>query len=76
MKIEILGTGCSKCHKLYAATEEAIASTGTQAELTKVEDLSEIMKRGVMVTPALMVDGVIKVSGKVPKPAEIAKLLG
>jgi small redox-active disulfide protein 2 len=76
MKIEILGTGCAKCNKLYEAAKEAVASTGTDAEVVKVQDLGEIMKRGVMVTPALAVDGEIKVAGKVLKPDDIAKMLG
>ncbi|GAB4278664.1 MAG: thioredoxin family protein [Deferrisomatales bacterium] len=76
MKIEVLGTGCAKCNKLYEAAKEALAASGKEGELVKVEDLTEIMKRGVMVTPALAVDGEVKVAGKVPKPAEIAKLLG
>ena len=75
MKIEILGTGCAKCNKLYEATKEAVSQAGIQAEVTHVTDLVELMKRGVMVTPALSLDGVIKVAGKVPKPAEITKLL-
>ena len=75
MKIEVLGTGCAKCNKLYEAAKEAVSAAGVDAQLTKVEDLVEIMQRGVMVTPALVVDGQVKVAGKVPKPAEIAKML-
>jgi small redox-active disulfide protein 2 len=76
MKIEVLGTGCAKCNKLYEAAKEAVAKSGANAEVRKVEDLGEIMKRGVMVTPALAVDGQIKSAGKVLKPDEIAKFLG
>ncbi len=76
MKIEILGTGCTKCHKLYDAALAAVAQTGANAEVSKVEDLAEIMKRGVMITPALAVDGQIKSSGKVLKVEEIVKMLG
>ena len=75
MRIEVLGTGCAKCTKLYEAAKEAVAQSGSQAEVVKVEDLAEILKRGVMVTPALMIDGAIKVAGKVPSSAEIVKLL-
>jgi small redox-active disulfide protein 2 len=75
MKIEILGAGCSKCTKLYDAAKSAVAMVGVEAEVTKVEDLAQIMKYGVMVTPALVVDGKVKVSGKVPTPAEIVQLL-
>lgn len=76
MKIEVLGTGCAKCNKLYEAAKTAVAEAGVQAEVTHITDMAELMKRGVMVTPALSVDGEIKFAGKVPKPAEIAKLLG
>ena len=76
MKIEILGTGCAKCNKLYEATKQAVDTAGVDAEVVKVTDLTEIMQKGVMVTPALAVDGAIKVAGKVPKPADIAKMLG
>ncbi len=76
MKIEILGTGCAKCNKLYEAVREAVSRTGTDAEVIKVEDLAEIMNRGVMVTPALAIDGEVKVAGRVPRPPELAKLLG
>ncbi|RMG84592.1 MAG: thioredoxin family protein [Candidatus Dadabacteria bacterium] len=75
MKIEILGTGCAKCNKLYEAAKEAVAKAGKDAEVVKVEDLAEIMKRGVMVTPALAIDGEVKTAGKVLKPDEIAKML-
>lgn len=76
MKIEVLGTGCMKCNKLYEAAKQAVAQSGAKAEVSKVEDLGEIMKRGVMVTPALAVDGQIKSAGKVLKPDEIVKFLG
>ena len=76
MKIEVLGTGCMKCNKLYEAAKEAVAQAGVQAEVAHVTDLAELMKRGVMVTPALAVDGQIKSAGKVLKAEEIAKLLG
>ena len=75
MKIQILGTGCAKCNKLYEATKEAAKLAGVQAEIVKVEDLAKIMQYGVMVTPALVVDGQVKVSGRVPEAAEIAGLL-
>jgi len=76
MRVEILGTGCAKCNKLYQAAKEAVAAAGLDAEVVKVEDVTEIMKRGVMVTPALVVDGEVKLVGKVPKRAEIARMLG
>jgi len=76
MRVEILGTGCAKCNRLYEAAKEAVAAAGLDAEVVKVEDITEIMTRGVMVTPALVVDGEVKVVGRVPKPAEIAGMLG
>jgi small redox-active disulfide protein 2 len=75
MKIEVLGTGCMKCNKLYEAAKSAVTQAGVQAEVTHVTDLAELMKRGVMVTPALAIDGEIKAAGKALKPEEIAKLL-
>ena len=76
MKIEILGPGCMKCNKLYETAKEAVAQAGVDAEVVKVSDIMEIAKRGALMTPALMVDGEIKVAGKVPKVREIVKLLG
>ncbi|TAL17787.1 thioredoxin family protein [bacterium] len=75
MKIEVLGTGCAKCNKLYEAAKEAVQKSGVQAQITKVDDLAQIMKYGVMVTPALVVDGKVVVSGKVPSQEEIARFL-
>ena len=76
MKIQILGTGCPKCKKLAEAADAAAKALGLSYELVKVTDLNEIMKFGVMLTPALAVDGQVKVVGKVPSPDEIKKLLG
>ena len=75
MKIEILGTGCSKCAKLAENAERAVREAGVQAEIVKVTDIREIMKRGVMMTPALVIDGVIKSAGRVPAPEEIRAFL-
>ncbi len=71
MKIEILGMGCSNCNKLYQNVLEAVKKSGKEAEVTKVEDIKAIMGYGVMSTPALVIDGVVKVAGKVPKAEEI-----
>jgi small redox-active disulfide protein 2 len=73
MKIEILGTGCSKCNKTKEIVEKAVKETGVDAEIIKVEDLDKILGYGVMVTPALVVDGEVKVAGKVPSVDEIKK---
>lgn len=71
MKIQVLGTGCPKCKKLYAEAEKAVAASGVAAELEKVETLDDIMKYGVMMTPALVVDGQVKASGRIPPSSEI-----
>ncbi len=74
-KLQILGVGCSRCHALTAATEKAAQSLGLQYELEKVTDLHRIASFGVMATPALVVDGAVKVAGRVPSPEEIKRLL-
>ena len=75
MKIQILGTGCAKCNALTQAVEKAAQSLGLQYELEKVTDLKQIMAFGVMLTPALVVDGKVKVSGKVPSVDELKTML-
>jgi len=74
-KLQILGTGCPKCRKLAENAEAAAKAAGIEYELEKVTDINEIMKFGVMITPALAVDGVVKVVGKVPDPEAIKALL-
>ena len=74
-KLQILGTGCPKCKKLAEVTEEAARSLGIEYEIEKVSDIQEIMKFGVMMTPALAVDGIVKVAGKVPSTDEIKKMI-
>ena len=74
-KLQILGTGCPKCQKLAAQTEAAAQEAGITYELEKVTDINAIMDFGVMMTPALAVDGEVKIVGKVPSVAEIQKLL-
>ena len=75
-KIQILGTGCAKCEKLAEHAKQAAESLGIDYQLDKVTDLNEIMGFGVMTTPALVIDGQVKVTGKVPAAADIEKLLG
>lgn len=75
MKIEILGTGCAKCKKLYENTLEAVKLSGKEAEVTKVEDIKDIVAYGVMSTPAIVIDGEVKISGKLVSPAEIQAML-
>lgn len=74
-KVQILGTGCPKCKQLYAAAQQAVSDAGVEAEVTKVEDMNEIIKFGVMMTPALAIDGEVKAVGKVLNSGEIAALL-
>lgn len=74
-KIQILGTGCAKCHKLSDAAESAAKAAGLAYEIEKVTDLPRIMGFGVMSTPALVVDGVVKVSGRIPAPQEMRGFL-
>jgi small redox-active disulfide protein 2 len=76
MKIQVLGTGCAKCKQLAANAEKAVAELGVQATVEKVEDLREIMKLGVMTTPALVVDGKVKSAGKLLSPQDVKQLLG
>jgi len=75
VKIEVLGTGCPKCKKTYENAAEAIKELGIEAELVKVYDSVEIAKRGVFETPALVIDGEIKVAGRVPSKEEIKEML-
>ena len=75
MKIEILGTGCAKCKTLYENVQRAVAESGKSAEVTKVEDIPSIMKYGVMSTPALVIDGQVKFSGKTASVSEIKAML-
>jgi small redox-active disulfide protein 2 len=76
MKIEVFGTGCMKCKRLMKNVEKAVAESGVQADIVKVEDITEIMERDVMLTPALMIDGELKVSGRVADVSEIKDLIG
>jgi small redox-active disulfide protein 2 len=74
-KIQILGVGCPKCRKLAENAEAAAKTLGIEYTIEKVTSINDIMKFGVMLTPALVVDGVVKVSGKVPSAEELKKLL-
>lgn len=75
MIIKILGTGCSNCKRLEENTKKAAAELGLDATIEKVTDMKEIMKYGIMKTPGLVVDGKVKVSGRVPTAEEIKKYL-
>lgn len=76
MKIEILGTGCAKCNRLEQTARSAADKLGLTYQLEHVTDIREFAKRGVMVTPALVVDGKVIVAGKVPPESEVTRLLG
>ena len=73
MKIEVLGTGCSKCKKTKEIIEKVLKQSGIEAEVVKVEDIEKIMSYGVMVTPAVVIDGEVKLAGKVPDEKDIKK---
>ncbi len=73
MKIQILGTGCPKCKTTAANAEKAVEMAGADAEIVKVEKINDIMGFGVMMTPALAIDGDVKVSGKIPSPDQIVE---
>ena len=74
MEIKILGPGCPNCKTLYRTTLEVVEKNGLSATVTKVEDIMEILKYGVMSTPAMVVDGNVLVKGRVPSADEIEKL--
>lgn len=75
MKLQILGTGCAKCNQLTASTKAAADRLGLDYEIEKVTDFIRFAEFGVMVTPALLVDGKLKVAGRVPSDTELEKML-
>ncbi|UCF49512.1 MAG: TM0996/MTH895 family glutaredoxin-like protein [Thermoplasmatales archaeon] len=75
MKIEVLGTGCAKCRATEKNVRKAVEELGIQAEIVKIEDLQDIINRGVMMTPAVVVDGEVKISGHQPTVEEIKKII-
>ena len=74
-KIEILGTGCAKCNKLEELSKQAADEMGITYDISKVKEINKIMEYGVMITPALVVNGVVKSAGKLPSLDEIKKLI-
>lgn len=74
-KLQVLGTGCPKCKKLMEVVQQTVKDLGIEAEVTKVEDINEILKFNVMMTPALAVDGVVKVVGRIPRPEELKTMI-
>ena len=75
MEIKILGSGCAKCKTLEKLTREVVTQNGIDATIIKVEDIREIMKFGVMTTPALVVDGKVEIKGRIPSTDEIKQIL-
>lgn len=75
MKIEILGTGCPKCNKLEELSKKAADELGVSYEISKVKEINKIMDFGVMTTPALVIDGEVKIAGKLPTLEEIKKMM-
>jgi small redox-active disulfide protein 2 len=72
MEIKVLGTGCAKCRKLFAEAQQAVERSGQAASVVKVEDIQAIMAHGVRQTPALVIDGQVRSTGRVPAAEEIA----
>lgn len=75
MKIEILGTGCPKCETTEQTVRKAVAELGVQAEIVKVTDINSIIERGVMWTPALVIDGKVVLQGKIPTLDQVKALV-
>lgn len=71
MEIKILGTGCPKCKKLYEEVQHSVQRTGVTADVAKVENITDIMAFDVMMTPALVIDGKVKVSGRIPSATDL-----
>lgn len=76
MKIKVLGPGCAKCKTTYTLVEKVIKENGLDVELTKVDDIMEMMSYNIMTTPAIVVDGEVKIKGRVPSEREIKEILG
>lgn len=75
-EIKVLGPGCTKCKSTYAAVEKVVKDHGIDVQLTKVDDIEEIMRYNIMSTPAIVIDDKVVLKGKVPSESEIRKLLG
>ncbi len=75
MKVQILGTGCSKCKVLTANAERAVRELGLEAEVEKVTDIRDMMYFQILMTPGLVIDGTVRSAGRIPSPDEIKKML-
>jgi len=76
MRIEVLGSGCARCKRQAQVVERAVKELGIEAEVVKVEDIAEIIDRGVMMTPALFIDGELRSSGRIVEVEELKRMLG
>ena len=76
MEIKVLGPGCSKCKSTYNIIEKVLKENNIHAKLTKVDDIMEMMNYNIMTTPAVVIDEVVKMKGKVPTESDVKKLLG
>lgn len=75
MEITIVGTGCTKCKKLEEIVREVVGEQGLEASISKMTDIKEIAQTGILMTPGLIIDGKVKVAGKLPSKAEVEKIL-
>lgn len=75
MNITVVGTGCTKCKKLEELVREVVAEKGIEASIDKMTDINEIAKTGILMTPGLIIDGKVKVAGKLPSKAEVEKII-
>ena len=75
MIIQVLGTGCTKCKNLYELVNRAVEETGVEALVEKVEDIQQIMSYNIIMMPGLVIDGYVKVAGRVPSLEEVKKLI-
>jgi small redox-active disulfide protein 2 len=73
--IEVMGTGCAKCSRMYANVQEAVKELGIKADVVKVEDINTIADRGVMLTPALFINGILRAEGRIPCVEEIMEMI-
>ena len=75
MELKVLGTGCPRCKMVYANAQRAIAELGIDVKLEKVDDIDEILRYGVMMTPAVVIDGRVRASGRIPSTEELKRWL-
>lgn len=76
MEIKVLGSRCSRCHKALEVVEKVVKENGVDAQVEYVTDIMKVMEYNIMATPAVVVDGVVKIKGTVPSEADVKKLLG